>query len=211
MLKVGLTGMSGSGKGYISELLVKSGVPCLDTDLVSRQVCGAGMPCTEELRDRYGVGIIRADGSLDRAALREIVFSDPKALSDLNAITHKHILARCREWLSGWEKQGILAAVIDAPQLYESGFDSECDLVIAVTAPRAKCIKRILERDGVDEATAEKRLDAQHGEDFFRKRADIVIENAGGPCEEKAARAAALLLRYAKAPRTVGQAKHVIG
>lgn len=174
---IGLTGGSGSGKGYVSGLFEAAGVPVLDTDRVSRLVCAPGSPCTAELAERFGSGIILPDGSLDRRGLAQIAFANPESTAALNAITHRHILAYARDWLDQKRAEGCAAAIIDAPQLYESGFDAECDAVIAVAADRELRISRILARDGITREQAELRLSRQHDDDFFRAHADYIIEN----------------------------------
>lgn len=177
MKVIGLTGGSGSGKGYVSKLFEAAGVPALDTDMVSRIVTAPGSPCLAELTERFGESILLPGGKLDRRRLAEIAFADPKLTGALNSITHRHILAYCRDWLEQRRKEGYAAAIIDAPLLYESGFDAECDAVVAVVADRELRIARIMARDGITRAQAEQRLARQHDDGFFRAHADFVIEN----------------------------------
>jgi dephospho-CoA kinase len=184
MITIGLTGGSGSGKGYISSLFAAAGVPVLDTDAVSRLVCMPGSDCLAELAERFGSSILLPDGSLDRRRLASLAFADSESTAALNAITHRHILAYCRRWLDMLRVDGAPAAIIDAPQLYESGFDAECDAVIAVVADCELRISRILARDGITREQAEQRLSRQHDDGFFRAHADFIIENnydAGHP------------------------------
>jgi dephospho-CoA kinase len=181
MIIIGLTGGSGSGKGYVASLFAKAGVPSLDTDMVSRLVCMPGSDCVRELTERFGTDIIKSDGvpagNLDRAKLAAIAFADRASTDALNNITHKHILNYCRRWLCQRQEDGCPAAIIDAPQLFESGFNAECDAVVAVTADRALRLRRILERDGITPEQAELRLSRQHDEEFYRTHADYIIEN----------------------------------
>lgn len=177
MIVIGLTGGSGSGKGYVSSLFAAAGVPSLDTDMVSRLVCMSGSDCVRELAERFGGGILRPDGSLDRAALAALAFADEASTAALNGITHRHILAYCRRWLDRLRADGAPAAIIDAPQLFESGFDAECDTVVAVVADEDLRLKRILSRDGISSEQARLRLSRQHGCDFYRAHADYIIEN----------------------------------
>lgn len=180
MMKViGLTGGSGAGKGYVCDIFASFGVSSLNTDRVSRTVCMPGTPCLEELKQRFGRRIIDCDGTLNRALLADIVFSEGHEfdLSDLNRITHRYILQYCRGWIKEQKKNNAAAVIIDAPQLYESGFDGECDVVIAVVASKEKRIERIIRRDGISHNNAVKRISAQHDNTFFLEHADYIIQN----------------------------------
>jgi dephospho-CoA kinase len=118
---------------------------------------------------------------LNRGALAAIVFAEGHSadLADLNTITHRHILAKTREMLAAYAAQGVPAVLVDAPQLFESGFDAECGFILSVLAPYELRLARIMARDGLDEARAKARLDASHTDDFFRERSDAVMINDG--------------------------------
>lgn len=186
MRVIGLTGGSGAGKGELSLCLMSYGIRVLDTDKVSRLVTAPGSRCLEELVERFGEVILREDGRLDRHGLARIVFAepDPEARKDkltaLNRITHKHIIAEINAWLEGRAKAGDTLAVVDAPQLFESGFDKHCDFIIGVIADRDVRIRRIVARDGIDRTAAEKRIDSQHSDEFFTEHCDFVVYNNGG-------------------------------
>ena len=175
MFTLGLTGGSGAGKGYVSKIFERYGIHSLDTDMVSRKVCMPGEPCLDELREAFGDRIIREDGTLDRRGLAAIAFADHEKLNTLNRITHHYILADCRAWLRERERAGDYAAIIDAPQLYESRFDRNCDYVIAVLAEKETRIARILERDGITREAAEARIAKQYDDNFFRDRAHFLV------------------------------------
>lgn len=181
MLTIGLTGGSGAGKGAVCEILGELGVPTVDTDAVYREVAVPGSECLSELTAAFGGEILTDGGELDRRRLASLVFSDPtgERLHTLNRITHKYILDECRRRLAWLTECGREAAVVDAPQLYESGFHECCDAVVAVVADRELRLRRIMERDGVSREYAEERIAAQHDDDFFTRRADYVIENNG--------------------------------
>ena len=180
-----LTGGTGAGKGAVSHILEEHGIPVLDTDRVCRIVYEPRQPCLAALADAFGTDILRRDGTLDRAHLAALVFGeqDPakkqEKLSTLNGIAHHYILAYCRDWLRVQRDSGIPAACIDAPQLFESGFDRECDFIIGVTAERETRIARICARDGIDRTQAEQRIAAQHDDAFFAGRCDVIVENNG--------------------------------
>jgi len=133
------------------------------------------------LRACFGDFAIREDGSLDRKAMAKHVFcggDEEKArLSLLNRITHKYVLDSVRAWISEKQKEKYKAVIIDAPLLYESGFDRECDAVIAVLASRALRLERIKKRDGMSEAAAISRINAQPSDDFYMDRADFILYN----------------------------------
>lgn len=185
MVVIGLTGGTGAGKGAVSAVLEASGIPCLDTDKVSRAVCEPGTPCLAALADAFGTDILDGDGALKRKTLAALVFGEPdpgkkaEKLDTLNRITHRYILDACREWLSGQEKNGKRAAVIDAPQLFESGFDRECARILGVTAEKETRVLRIMSRDGIGRDAAEQRIASQHDDAFFASNCDAVIENNG--------------------------------
>ena len=181
MLTIGLTGPSGAGKGLIASLFARYGVPSIDTDAVYHALLMPPSACLDELVERFGQQVLRPDGTLDRAALSAVVFDSANAdgLADLNRISHRHVLARVRETLGDYERAGVPAVLVDAPQLFESGFDAECDKVLSVIAPRELRLARIIERDGLSLERATARLDAQLPEQIFRERADHVMINDG--------------------------------
>ena len=179
---IGLCGRSGSGKGYVCDLLSKRGIPSVDTDAVYRELTGAGpepTALTAALAEEFGDSVIADNNSLDRRALAPIVFSDPAKLASLNALTHRHILDETRRRLNAFEAEHRRAAVVDAPVLFESGFDSECDLTVCVTASEEKRVDRIMRRDLVSEEEARRRLASQKSDDDLRALCDIVITNDG--------------------------------
>ncbi len=181
MKVLGLTGPSGSGKGFLKKAFDKHKIAYLDTDAVYHTLVSAPSLCTEELKKAFGGFILHADGSLNRKELAAFVFSGDgeqrKRLDRLNGITHRHVLNAARDWLSKKKKEGYKAAVIDAPLLYESAFDKECDFVIAVLAPIPLRLSRITARDGISEAAAMARMNAQPTDDFYTARADFIICN----------------------------------
>ena len=168
---IGLCGRSGSGKSTVGEYYRSLGINYIDTDIVSREVTAAGSPCLAELADRFGADILKPDGSLDRPLLAMRGMKDASSHALLNAITHKYIIARTKELIGGD------ITVIDAPLLFESGLDAECDAVIGVIASDRACIRRIRKRDGIDLKTARVRLGRQKDNGFLRSKCDYIIEN----------------------------------
>lgn len=178
MLIVGLTGSTGSGKGYVSDIFTSSGIPCLDTDKVCRDVYMKGQPCYNDLVAAFGTEILRADGEIDRRALLELTFPDDGKYRMLNSIAFLHIKKATEKWLGERRDEGASIAVIDAPMLYESGFDGLCDKVIAVIADRSTQICRVMQRDGISEETARLRLEKQKNDSYYRSRCDYLLDNS---------------------------------
>ena len=181
MLIIGLTGPSGAGKGTVASLFARYGVPSIDTDAVYHDLLAPPSACLDELTARFGVDILSEHGTLDRKALAAVVFAPGHVqdLADLNRITHRHVLEEVRRLLAIYESEGKPAVLVDAPQLFESGFDAECDVILVVLASREVRLSRIMVRDGLDEVRATARLDAAKPDSFFREHADAVICNNG--------------------------------
>ncbi|MBQ9784018.1 MAG: dephospho-CoA kinase [Clostridia bacterium] len=179
MLVIGLTGPSGAGKGEVARLFCAHGIPVIDADEVYHRLLVPPSLCLNDLTARFGREILNADGTLCRPRLGSIVFSDPKSLSDLNAITHRYVMEKIRESLEAHRRDGARATVIDAPQLFEAGADALCDKIVSVLADRETRVSRIMARDGIDRDRAEKRIDAQKDDAFFCERSDRVIKNDG--------------------------------
>lgn len=177
---IGLCGGSGSGKGAVCSAFMKLGIPCIDTDAVYRELTASDSPCLQALKDEFGGDIISSDGSLDRKKLASLVFfgddADSKRLK-LNEITHKFILDECRKRIQTYKKEGKALAVIDAPLLFESGFDRECDILVCVIADRDIRIKRIMSRDGISEQEASRRIDSQLDDKVLASKCHYVIQN----------------------------------
>lgn len=176
MIVIGLTGPSGSGKGWVSSILDKYNIPTIDTDAVYHDLLIPPSPCLSELVDTFGSTIL-TDNKLNRPALAAIVFSDPEKLKLLNRITHKYILKKTDSLLQQYEKDGYQAATVDAPALFESGYDKKCDFVIAVTAPQELRLQRILRRDSISIDNALKRISAQPDDEFYSSRAKYTVCN----------------------------------
>ena len=179
MKVIGLTGPSGSGKGWVCERLSLRGIPSVDTDAVYHSLLLPPSECLDELRTVFGNGIINNDGTLRRSELAKLVFSDKARLAQLNAVTHKYILAQTDMLLAALSERGCRAAVVDAPALFESGYDAKCDFVIAVVADRNVRMHRIMERDGLTETAASLRIDGQQPDDFYASRAKYTVHNDG--------------------------------
>jgi len=178
MLTVGLTGSTGSGKGYVSEIMKKAGVACLDTDQVCRDVYRKGEPCYLDLVSFFGDAILDEDGEIDRRALFHVAFPDKDKYEKLNSIAFYHIMKATKRWLDEREAEGERIAVIDAPMLFESGFDKLCQKTVCVIADRDTQIRRVMKRDGISEEIAVSRLAKQKSNAYYRSRSDYVLDNS---------------------------------
>ena len=172
---IGITGGTGCGKTTLLQLLQAHGALLLDLDEIYHELLETDADLLSAIEGRFP-GVVQ-DGALQRKALGAIVFADAEALRDLNAITHRAILAETDRRILDWAKQGGTLAAVDAVALIESGAAERCDTVIGVSAPREDRIRRLLTREGVTRAYAESRIDAQPSNDWYRAHCDRVIEN----------------------------------
>ena len=170
---LGITGGSGCGKTTLLKQVQALGGLVLDCDEIYHRLLREDASLLSSIEPRFP-GTVPA-GTLQRKELGRLVFSDPKALEDLNRITHTAVK---REVLRLLEEKPKLAA-IDAIALFEGGLEELCDVTVAVTAPREDRINRLMAREGIPREYAEKRLDAQHSDEWFRERCDYVLENSG--------------------------------
>ena len=181
LLTIGLCGGSGTGKTEAQADFALCGIPGLDTDAVYHALIASDTPLTRELAECFGEGILTAGGGVDRAILATLVFGEDEESvhrrKHLNSITHRAVLAECREWLAKQHAAGAYAAIINAPLLFESGFHTECDLTVAILAPREARIDRIMARDGISRVNAARRIDAQLDDEYLIAHTDYQIDN----------------------------------
>ena len=179
MLKVALTGGIATGKSHVLEQFGMRGVPCLDADALVHGVEAAGTEATLAIAARFGEGVLAADGSVDRKKLGPIVFADPSARRDLEAIVHPAVYRAIAAGLRAFERIGGAAlAIVDVPLLYETGHAGDFDRVIVTVCPPEVQIARLVER-GLPAAEARQRLAAQLPADEKASRADFVIRTDG--------------------------------
>ena len=170
---IGITGGTGCGKTTLLKLVEQAGGLVLDCDAIYHQLLRTDPSLPAAIEARFP-GTVE-NGQLQRKKLGAIVFSDEKALLDLNTITHKAVK---QEVLRQLEARPKLAA-IDAIALFEGGLAELCDTTVAVTAPTEDRVRRLILRDGITEEYARSRIAAQHEEDWFRQRCDCILENNG--------------------------------
>lgn len=172
--RVGLTGGIASGKSTAAKFFGALGVPILDSDQIARDVVEPGQPPLERLVERFGHKILTSDGHLDRPALRDIVFSDPKARADLEALTHPAIGAamEARSAEAGGPYQ-----ILVIPLLVEKNLGSHVDRVLVVDCDEELQMRRLRDRDGSTPAQVQAILKAQASRAARLKAADDVIHN----------------------------------
>ena len=178
MLVIGLTGGIGSGKSTVSSLLEKHGAVIVDADVIAREVVEPGGPAYQGVVDRFGREVLAADGTIDRPALAAIVFGDPEALADLNAVAHPAVGAVIAERL-GDEAPTDHVVILDVPLLVESR-RSQATAVIVVDCPEEEAVRRAVAR-GLPEDDVRRRMAAQASRDDRLAKADFVIDNSGPP------------------------------
>jgi dephospho-CoA kinase len=179
MLKVGLTGGIATGKSYVLDQLRSRGIPCLDADELAHGVTTAGTEATSAIAARFGTDVLAADGSVDRARLGPLVFADPAARRDLEALVHPAVYRAIAAGLRAFERLGGAPfAVVDVPLLYESGHEADFDRVIATTCPPAVQLDRLRGR-GLSEEEARQRMAAQWPSERKAARATFVIHTDG--------------------------------
>ena len=160
-VRIGVTGPIGSGKTTVTTWLGEQPkVVVIDADRVARQVVEPGEPALEEIIDAFGEALRRPDGSLDRAALGRIVFSDPVALARLEAIVHPAVRPRILAAMKRADKAGATAVVVEAIKLVEGGLAALCDEVWLVTCDPIDQLARVMRR-GVSAAEADNRIASQ--------------------------------------------------
>lgn len=178
MKLIGLTGTSGSGKGYVSEIFAANGIASIDTDSIVHALYREDSACIAALEIAFGPLQTEA-GEIDRKKLASIVFADPAQLDLLNRIVHRFVREKVNAICREEDARGTRVLLLDAPQLFEAGMESLCDRIIAVVAPREVRIERIKTRDQIDRVRIEERLRNQHSDSFFEQHADYVICNDG--------------------------------
>jgi dephospho-CoA kinase len=178
MLKAALTGGIATGKSYVLERFRQLGAACLDADLLAHGVTGAGTEASQAIAARFGADMLDADGAVDRKKLGPVVFADPAARRDLEAIVHPAVHRAIAAGLRAFELTGATIAIVDIPLLYETGGQSRFDRVIATICSPATQLARLRER-GLPESQARQRLAAQMPAEEKAARADFVVRTDG--------------------------------
>jgi dephospho-CoA kinase len=175
---IGLTGSIATGKSTVARMLTAHGAALLDADLIAREVVAPGQPALTEIAARFP-GVVAADGTLDRQALGERIFSSPAEREALNAITHPRIQAEVIRRTLELTERGVPVVIYDAALLIENRLDQAMDAVILVTAPSGAQRQRLRARNGLTPEQADARIASQLSQDEKRKHATWEIDNGG--------------------------------
>jgi len=176
---IGLTGGIASGKSTVSRMLRELGAPVIDADAIVHELQQPGTEVAAAIAREFGPGVIRPDGSLDRAALGQIVFADAARRRALEAIVHPAVRERMWSEVERYRAEGRPATVLDIPLLIESQLQRTVDRVWLVYISRDLQAERLMARDGLSPAAAELRIAAQMSLDEKRAFADLIIDNRG--------------------------------
>ena len=177
MIVVGLTGGIGAGKSTVSKLLAERGAAIVDADQIARDLQSPGSPVLNQMAERFGAQIVHEDGSLDRAAVAAIVFSDKAALDDLNGIVHPAMQAEIQRQIdlnAGTDR----VVVLDFPLLGENPRKGLAATIV-VDVPYELAVERVVEYRGMDEGDAQNRINSQISREERRARATYVVDNSG--------------------------------
>jgi dephospho-CoA kinase len=182
MYLMGLTGGIASGKSVVAKRLAEHGAVHVDADVLAREVVEPGTTGLAAIAERFGPSVIAPDGTLDRPALGAIVFSDPEARADLNAITHPAVWARAKELFAAAEAADPNAVVVyDVPLLVEasSSRPMRFDLIVVVHAETETRLQRLIELRGMTRQEAAHRVNSQASDAERLAIADVVIDSNG--------------------------------
>lgn len=178
VLRVGLTGGVGSGKTTVSDLFAGKGVPIIDTDVIARELVEPGTPALAEIAGRFGRAVMTADGRLDRAALRRIVFADSHARRDLEGILHPRIR---KETAKRVQQLQAPYCIIVIPLLVESGMLDAVDRILVVDVDPEIQVRRTAARDGISEEQAKAIKASQATREERLAVAHDILDNSGDP------------------------------
>lgn len=194
MIVVGLTGNMAAGKSAVARLWRRAGVPVVSADELAREAVKQGSPGLTRVAALLGPEALDADGAMDRAAVRRIVFGDDGLRRGLEAIIHPEVRRLRDEWTAAQRAARQEMVVWEIPLLFEAGIARDVDVVVLVDAPPEVRRRRAMETRGLSAEEVDAMMAAQMSADLKRQRADLVIEN-GGAREQLAERAAEVLAR----------------
>ncbi len=182
---IGLTGQTGAGKSTVSAYLRENGIAVIDADKTARDVVETGSACIADIALEFGCEYINMDGTLNRKKMAKTVFTEKEKLKKLNTLMFPYIIERIQDEIKQLRQKGKPIIVLDAPTLFESGADKDCDYVVSVTADPALRMQRIVRRDNLTQEEAMQRISAQHDEEYYKSRSWKVLENNGSVDELK--------------------------
>ncbi len=176
---IGITGPTGAGKSYVSEIFAKKGFAVIDADEIAREIMQPGSKYLQDAAKHFGNDIINPDGSLNRALLASRAFVSKEKTELLNSISHPAIIERTLQIAKEMYNNGHELILFDAALLFESGSNKICRKTIAVCAPENIRLSRIIERDNLTIEQAKLRMSAQKSNDYYINQCDYVIMNNG--------------------------------
>lgn len=174
---VGITGGIGSGKTAVTDRFAARGITVVDADLAARKVVEGGSPALAAIAKHFGSSVLNAEGELDRAALRKIVFAEPAERQWLEGLTHPLIGEEIEDQL---EAASSPYAILASPLLLEGQQRLLVDLIVVVDVPEALQLERTMARDNNDAEQVKRIMAAQLSREERLARADIVIDNSRG-------------------------------
>ena len=174
---IGLTGPSGAGKTLFSFFLCAKGCPCINADELYHSMLIPPSILLDAIRREFGDEFFNENGELDRKALGKLVFSSKEKLELLNATVLPLVIEKMQKIANDYEKNGAKLLVIDAPTLFEAGYDKSCDITVSILAPENIRVERISERDEISIDDAILRTNAQKDDSFYYERSDRIIIN----------------------------------
>jgi dephospho-CoA kinase len=180
MLLVGLTGGIGSGKSTAARMLQERGAVVFDADVLAREAVAPGTPGHRAVVERFGADVLAPGGELDREALASVVFADPAARRDLEAIVHPEVRRLFAEGTEAY-RDTERVVVLSAPLLVETGMHSAFDVLIVVSVPVEVQVQRLMRDRGMSEEAIRARIDAQAPLEDKAAVADILLDNEGSP------------------------------
>jgi dephospho-CoA kinase len=175
---VALTGNIAAGKSTVAELFRRWGAAIIDADVLAREEQRAGTPVFRAIVERFGTGVVRPDGELDRAALRARVMAEPAELAALNAIVHPAVRRRAAALVDAARQAGARTVVSDIPLLFETDDPLRFDAVVLVDAPASLRRERLMRHRGLNATEADGMMAAQMPAETKRLRSTYVIDNA---------------------------------
>ncbi len=178
MLLVGLTGGIGSGKSTVARMLEERGAVVFDADALAREAVRPGTPGHDAVVERFGANVLAPGGELDREALASIVFADPAARRDLEAIVHPEVRRLLAEGCEAYQGSDRVV-VFSAPLLLETGMHTAFQILVVVSAPEPTQIERLLRDRGMSEDQVRARIAAQAPLEEKVAVADVVVDNDG--------------------------------
>lgn len=175
MLKVGLTGGIGCGKSTAVQRFRELGVPVIEADLIAREVVAIGQPALQEIAGLFGTQALQVDGALDRAWLRQTVFSDPVRLQQLESILHPRIRADILSKIAACSDSAYV--IVDVPLLFEKGYTQLFERILVIDCQLDQQRTRVQQRDGSDDAVITSIMQSQLGRETRLQQANDIISN----------------------------------